>query len=367
MEAADAGDGASDAPAEVSLLDLGAADEPVATVYDPSTPCGAEPFPACANAPSWPRVLTATDVGDGVEFVAAHLRYQSVAVAARDTGPASDGPFILVAQAQPDGPWSWHKLPPVPALPATTVPVGVAIAREPSGDRFYAMFCDPSSCRLYSGTYDFFADAAIDGALTAVPGGVLSGPPVIRGLALRSMQESPVCAFGDGVDCFDGGSWVTLVEPDAAGPFQAAAPDGAGTLLMAGGDGLIRAVSEDGTRSDVLVVGGPTLVSIHAMSLDWAAGGRTGEALSSRAIQGVHACRLGQEPIVGVRQGYANTLYVSASGRVVRAGTTSGWCEAEAVPVSPVVAVTADSCGIAENVLALTADSLFGSVFCAVD
>lgn len=159
------------------------------------------------------QVLAASDIGDGVRFVA--ISHSGRAVLAERSEVDAEIPMIVV--------------PEIPALEVTQIglaepespladpltPVAVAEFGSDELPRYVALLCSESSCALW-GTD---VEGGETGLLVPVAGGeVPSSMTAARNLAVfKPGHAESVCVVGDGVMCFDGTAWTEEVAP-GSGP-----------------------------------------------------------------------------------------------------------------------------------------------------
>jgi hypothetical protein len=214
--------------------------------------CPAPPFGACPESPDDAvPVLLAAEVEDGLVFVDAD--YETVL--ARRTVGGGAAPVVVVAAVNPEEPApvdAFWRADLVGYDGATVEPIGITTnLQEPfdaGGARALVLARTPDGNAL------FRSDAHLggDGTLAAFPGGEVPGDGELRGLVyLRRkvidtspFEEDPrfnrVCAFGDGLYCFDGAGWQTEL-PAGSGPALNAV-----AVIDEGDEAHVIAVGDDG-------------------------------------------------------------------------------------------------------------------------
>ncbi|MBI5531391.1 MAG: hypothetical protein HY898_01660 [Deltaproteobacteria bacterium] len=333
--------------------------------FNPSKPCGPSPLPACTylSAESqWPLQLSASDLGDGIEFTALALQVGNVAVAARS---AADGPFVVTTILNPPGGqpvWSRFEFSP---KVLSRVIVDLVVGRDGDGHTTITVLgCEGQTCGLHAATFDNVVEIG-DGLLTEVQGSQLPADLEIRGLALRGGNGAPfqVCVYGDGLSCFGSGGWQQLQPSGQTGVIEQAHSFGQEKMIAACADGKVRTLG--GSDEEIIsVVGEPHLISAHAAG-SWAAGGLGGEVLTAIPVGDTRACLFGTDPIIGTGTNGTRVAYVSSVGRYLVGSVADGWCEGPAAPAAP-IDVVSDECGISLNTLAMTQGQLWGRLDCAM-
>jgi hypothetical protein len=203
-----------------------------------------------------------------------------------------------------------------------------------------ALLCGVSTCDLF-GVVENEDPPAV---LVPIPD---SEVPVDtpRGVVLQAKdppwvtETTPVCAFGEGVACFNGSEWWTALEPDSGSPVNAATvykDDDTDFLIVAGDNGRLAIEHGDGfteietgTSANILSVkGGPEFL---------AAGAEDGSLVLMDSDE-LLVCPVVDEPIVLVRvdrwmildEWIREVTAFTASGRVLELwGGGSEICEFE--------------------------------------
>jgi hypothetical protein len=304
-------------------------------------------------------LLRASELGAGVHFV--NVAEGPVFLAERSD---ASGRAILVHELVDGGLPADGEL----ALPAGSTLRAVAVARSGADSsltylpRIVVLACDGDACALYG------ADLA-EGettSLAAIPGGEIPAARELRGLW---WEEGPAaCAYGDGVDCYDGVSWTSpLLPPTTSAPLVDAATCGWITKMV-GAEGLTASsawphwnVSSGAIYADLLAVA--------CTESEWLRAGEGGIIRSDDSPE----CPVAEEAIAFLAMDRYNRWGLAgatASGRVfvgeLPFGPTSRLCYT-GQSVGPLVAASAGFCGIVFNYLLVTADTVYGSYDCAID
>jgi hypothetical protein len=283
---------------------------PVAT----GAPCTGDAYAPGASASS---------LGEGYGFVAAKDR--GVLLATRPDGSGGREPVLVVGEwcATPIGEacdFGLVTLAEPPDGPLTAIGLvsdpcpyegGYGFLDRDSvlGHPAMILLCSPDECALFA----MVVDEPVSARLEPVPGGVVPFGDA-RGLVRLASDEwsaapgDPVCAFGDGLACFDGGEWTVVVEPGDTGVLLAAA-----AVMLDGEPGLV-AVGEScrmlrvaaGEVVDVPLECATDLVSVDEQDGFLAAGGDG--LLVLGFVDEMLLCPLGALPVALVRVDVAPSL-----------------------------------------------------------
>lgn len=186
------------------------------------------------------------------------------------------------------------------------------------------LLCDEAGCALYGIAADDPPAHVASVALTPVPGGEVPTDQLARGLFLTAwpygLSRGLVCVYGNGIDCFDGVSWTTVLERSVGingmayfepyGPRWVVAVGDGGRILVHDDSGWIEWPSP--TAHDLISVASGQFL---------AAGAADGTLVVGSSTEVGSATRLGDEPIVGLAWSlmYAGLLKgVLSSGCVFR-------------------------------------------------
>jgi hypothetical protein len=325
-----------------------------------------------------PLLFAASDFGDGTRFV--DVAAWSV-LAERDAGDARTVSIIACEQ--------WGSEPCTTenaAVASLDVPVdsglhAVALATseyggDPALARYLAVLCDGAGCALYGADLD--ADPP-DTALASVPGGELPPAATVNGL-WRDMDGMSVCAYGDGIHCFDGTAWSSPVPASADDPLlnDMATTFGDAPGAIAVGDlgriawsGFPHWDGYWGTAYDAWYAVAP-------YDDGYAIAGAGGRLMLHDGTAWVDACAFADEDIVallvltesGLEWTASGSGGVTRSGRVFTAdGPVTGMhgaCYTDQVVGENPRAVSF-RCGIDANVFLADETHVYGTTYCAVD
>jgi hypothetical protein len=339
-----------------------------------------------------PLLVTAEELGVDRFVGVAH----SVLLAARF--PASDttvndgiAAFFGDPTTYPEAVWEPVAIPDlVDALQPISIVAG-DIANGPYG--VTVLFCDRGDgvCGLLRAVQGEWANTT---ALEVLPEGEVPTGGDLRGAnyfpSFPGFDSAVVCAFGDGIFCFDGTAWTTEIPPGAGPPFNDMDCDRNGdnycTMFAAVGDDGRRAYDNpeydewvDGfadTSEDLLALSGAGLVA-----------GGTGGVLENDAV-----CTVADSPVVGLYGHWfelpgetppdtpvAIPFVGITEDRRLFFGSYSGFdgphfsplCPGALDPDGPEVgkalSVGYFFCGVSYNRLALTEQALYGTLECGVD
>jgi hypothetical protein len=204
----DCTDGCEDAGCDEETDGDGECPEPIAE----SCPNAVDPIPL---------LFEAAELGEGTRFL--DVARWSV-LAERDAG-GTRTISIISCPVSEDG-WPTETCGASTAViastdvPADTGPHAIALAGSTgyTGTEalwpYLAVLCDGAGCALYGAQLD--ADPP-DAALAPIAGGELPATSAVHGL-WRDMEGYLVCAYGDGIHCFDGSAWSSPQQANAEYP-----------------------------------------------------------------------------------------------------------------------------------------------------
>jgi hypothetical protein len=255
------------------------------------------------------------------------------------------------------------------ALPSTSTMHAVAAAEAGTDSsatalpRFVVLACDGAACALFGADLVFGETTVLD----ALPGGTVPGSPELRGLWWETGPA--VCAYGDGVRCFDGLTWSSPISSDPSRPLLVDAATCRETTTMVGGEGRV-ATSGWPTWTDEPGRSHPDLLAVACSERDLLCAGADGVVLEDCW----RSCRVADEAIAFLGSTWMglgwSLVGATASGRVFIGerpyGSSARFCYTGAV-VGPFIAAAAADCGINFNLLLVTADTLYGTDGCAVE
>jgi len=239
--------------------------------------CPQGPLEWCSWTPDAAHLeLLAADVEDGLTFVDAD--YETVL--GRRTVLEVPAPVVIVGAVDGENPepldafWradlaEYDGVPVVPIAITTRLDAPF----DEGGARALILARTPSGNSLFRSD----AHIGFDGTITPFPGGAVPGSEALRGLVYlrrKVIDSSPfeadpkfnrVCAFGDGLFCFDGTTWTTEVPAGSGASLNAVAVIDEGDtahIIAVGDDG--RAVVETDGEWQELSLG--VVVDLHAVS-----------------------------------------------------------------------------------------------------
>jgi hypothetical protein len=330
--------------------------------------------------------------------VSAFVDFADLALLAWQDGPMKDGGGNAVIFAA-DGDvmngevpqWAQVELPD-DALPLQPVALADGALADASSYRWTALLCEGggTACSLWSAS-----DADEDGTpeLARIPGGEVPTGGELRGASFfgewTAASGPAVCAFGDGVFCFDGAAWTTEIAAGTGPLFNDFTCDRNGNGICASyiavGDGGRVATTSSGSESwfDRLEgTGGDLLAVSDAGNVIGGAGGelygRGACAVSQAGVVGLAAewYALPSEtppdtpwvvPIVGVTA----DRYLFFTNHQPDTGFGPLECGAlapdGAEDLGAVLGLRHVFCGIVPNLLVLTESALYGDWVCAID
>jgi len=334
-------------------------------------PCPAPVAESCpGDAPHSPDpvpvLLRASDLDPGTRFVDVSFVLMSVVVLAEREEAGSRFVEVLGREiAVPDTVFSIRArldLPPgstIAAVAAAGSPPDVA---ETDLADYVALLCDGAACALHGAGLDPSAVTE----LSPIPGGEVPAAGPMRGLWWGVGPAA--CAYGDGVHCFDGVEWTTVVAAGEAPPFND----------MQTCEGFTVAVGEMGRTAfsawpswiDGFGEIYPDLLTVACDGDRYLVAGEGGIVMDESHI----ACDVSDEDIAFIDAGDCNyhdlILGVTSSGRVFIGrkplSYDSGFCYTGQT-LGPLVAAMAEACGIIYNYYFLTADTLYGTTGCAIE
>jgi hypothetical protein len=314
-----------------------------------------------------PVMMQASDLGPGTRFV--DVSPGLVVLAERDEGGGSRTVLLLLL-AEP------YEDPATAGRAELTLPAGstlqpVAAARrgvDSAGTalpELVALLCDGAACALYG------ADAADPGEvfdLSQVPGGEVPASAGMRGLWWDVGPAA--CAYGDGIHCFDGREWSSVVPSDPGAPQFNDMETCMSFTVAVGGNGRT-AMS---AWPSWTVESGEIYPDLLTVTCDGDAIIRAGEGGTIMDDSWI-PCSAADEDIVFIDSGdlnfYDAILGVTSSGRVFIGrqplSPDSGLCYTGQT-LGPLVAATAEYCGILYYYFFLTANTLYGETGdCPID
>ncbi len=295
-----------------------------------------------ASAP-YQQIATAEDFGGDIRFAQVHSFGDTPLILARRVGVDDSSPVVLcleepkilgystahialgLAPGEPEG------LQPMDLVARRTMYCsdGEAGGGEPHvlGHHAVALLCDEVACFLYGLDTDGEGGAAlsrIEEAGTLGPGtlGLVQTPPEKTKIVER------VCAFGDGLTCFDGTSWTDEIEAGirirsadsdipayegAAVPMVVAVGDG-GVILLETEEGWVQL--ESGTSADLL--------SVSRYMNVFVAGADDGTVVFWRMGENPLVCPLADEPLVLAWTLGARASLFTSTGRFLQLMMANG-------------------------------------------
>jgi hypothetical protein len=228
-----------------------------------------------------------------------------------------------------------------------------------------AALCDDATCALYGAA---LTGDVPDTEISAIAGGELPSA-LVRGLWWSDLG-SPLCAYGDGIHCFDGTTWSSPV-PTSAAPFNdvdTVLVDYVLQAIAVGDDGLIARSAFPSWIGERTGSGDWYAVATHD---DGYAIAGQGGALAVQAGGSWHdGCFLGSEDVVVLAGSSRSSTGVTVSGRVfVAAGPVTAMEDAcftgQIVGANPRAA--AFDCGLTANLFLMDATAVYGAPDCAVE
>ncbi|MCK9460047.1 MAG: hypothetical protein M0R80_10445 [Proteobacteria bacterium] len=228
-----------------------------------------------------------------------------------------------------------------------------------------AALCGDTGCALYSAD---LAGESPSTEITAIPGGEIPGATIVHGLWWGGYGE-PICAYGDGIHCFDGTAWTSPITASTEDPLfndMETFPNDVTAIVVAVGDSGRLAFS-----------GFPDWPSYWGDDSDWLTvqplfdGGFAvaGEDGAFGVMDGAWhmECDIADEDIVLLE---GATIGVTASGRVFTADgpitSISGACYTGEV-IGPNARGTGFECGMATNLFVMDEATVYGTTDCWID
>jgi hypothetical protein len=329
-------------------------------------PCPAPAAAVCEDAVSpLPVLLTAADLGDDVVFTALGDR-SVLAIRRRETEQA----VILVATereyAEADSGTAVLALEPDANVSA------VAVANRGNSSDIpapIATICVDGVCALYGA--EIAPQSTVE--LVALNNGTPPDVGDIVGMwTNRELSSDKVCLYGTMISCFDGASWEIMY------------PHGDGTPAIADMEQLGFGIVAAGERGLIVHDGFPAwygswgeeypdLVSVVVDDNDYLAVSRDGQLYNNLKMWNP-PCRIIDDEIAHFTYapglGQSDFLGATASGELfVGEGAfeeLKEFCFA-GQQLDDVVDIATNTCGIAQNRLILTSDTLYGTTDCAID
>ena len=190
------------------------------------------------------------------------------------------------------------------------IPLGIAAAREPIAGSPYtrlALLSDGSATRLYGANWVTIGNTV---ELEALSGSDLPGDITFNGLVYLGghprTENNPdfdiVCAFGDGLFCFDGQKWTTEIAPGASDHFNGITLITTGTKvhIVAVGDHGRVAIKTDGTWSELVRVTNNDLLTTAGYEDRFTAAG-TGGTLIDGDLDGMSVCEVADHSFISLK------------------------------------------------------------------
>jgi hypothetical protein len=330
-----------------------------------------------------PQIFSASDLGEGTVFV--DVAPWSV-LAERDAGTTRTISIIACAPWG-DGPCTAANA----AVASLDVPVdsglhAVAVAKEPYENNtglpsHVAVLCDLDACALYGAEFNLDIP---DTEIAAIPGGEITETTIVHGLWWDG-DSGPVCAYGDGIHCFDGTQWDSPIPANAEYPLlndmeTTNLPDQPGPGAVAVGDSGRIAYSGFPSWDEY---GGPAYPDWYTVCA-----GRfsleqplvlAGEDGALKVYPGGYdECTVGDEDILalevllysGEDTSWTTVVGATASGRVFTGegpvSAMEGLCYTGQVVGASPKAVTF-SCGIENNIFFMDETAVHGTTDCGED
>lgn len=291
----------------------------------PSELCPMTTESPCAYAPE--RVFPTLAVAADVRFVAQARGRIVLAELERHDGPA---PLLMLERSA-----QWLQARPYHGAYGYS-PMGMVAPEEIWVDHqerimcragaaycLYLLGCDDNECRLFGVP----RGEPLETAIRKVVAPPVPAPIMSRGLGgvFPSIRAPDLlCAFGDGVACFDGTGWTERVPPGSGPPLNGLAVlssyDATPVLVAAGEEGRLLLVSED-TWTELDAGTGARFLSVAARDGLFVAGGEDGALVMGSAYQFV-LDQASEETLVGVTLPY----YTDHPEHSVLWALTSGGC-----------------------------------------
>ena len=330
--------------------------------------------PCSADSAALPVLAAATQIDDAAQMVA--FARNALLLERRTAG--IEEPFVWILDYLAPQDTRQHAFAELPARPSTSMrPVGLAYnLKSPfEMDRVVVLLSNDGESALYEAQIYPGTDTPAD--LLPVRNGKLPTLGVLRGLTyLRenvkgqgNVYVGRLCAFGDGIFCFDGSNWMTEMEPET-GPLVndlSVLRVGNNNWIIAVGDsGLIMIDSATGFKALPSHTEANLLrVSVHEDK--FTAVGEEGVLINGTAGETV-ACTASSETLVAINRGGEDDLKgVSASGKIFEIlleNRTGAFCFT-GQNVGSAIDARFGGCGASsDNYLVLTSDFLYGETDC---
>jgi hypothetical protein len=330
--------------------------------------------PACAEEqPDLDLLLEAAEIGPDVAFVAMG---RNALLATRSGAGVAQPLLVLMDFDEFEGveALGLAQLPAPPSEPLIAVGVAGDLDAEIFGFTAMALAADSSGYALYGTSVEF----AQTGDLEAVPGGAVPTDAELRGLAYLQQkvpQNDPqyelLCAYGDGVYCFDGAQWAVEVPTGQGGPINDVGmllADERRMLVVGDGGFLARdsgagwLVLQSGSASDLLAVSVDDELFVAA-GRDGALVWGTPSEIHPCAVDGGTVVTLSGVPDEAVAAVYADGPIASFSYGLDEHGPRL--CQTGAA-VDGALDSRIVGCDSSQNLFVLTAAALNGGSECAV-
>jgi len=337
--------------------------------------CPDYPTPACPYLDDEEFTFLAGDFGDDLRFVAIS-GWRSLAILAEQEVDGQLEPIVLRNCGEPGlwaEEWAVHRV--VEDSSGSLVAMDVFQSEHAVIDVPVALLCDALGCALYRTDHDDL----LGETLVPVAGGSVPVSGEMRGLtSVPSVDAQAICVFGNGLLCFDGSEWTTVVEP-GSGPLLSASRDACHSTssdgpIAAGDSGRVLARLEDA----ILEIDSGTASSLYG-------GCQGSNALAVVGADGVFASgrvddlpdgsliahTVIDEDIVsmfklrsyGIGLNYARVATASGLIREIEFTGYDGdepQLAGEGAFPGPVFSARIVQCGMAEYVLAVSEDAIYG-------
>ncbi len=308
-------------------------------------------------AASWPILLTASQFGSGIRLIALSFIQDGLgySVLGEESTDAGAKPVVIMVTDLMKH-YAVARVDSEAAQPLT--PVSIALSLTPP--QSFVMLCDGEQCALSSASPSDPVLRSIEGA--EVPSSVkATGIVAARVWMDESYPTDRICAYGDGMSCWNGAGWTTRIEP-GSGPVLRAAAVQEDTIIAVGDQGRIVRVNTDNAQ-DIAAVG-VNLRSVIFSLQGYVAGGERGTIVTPQMLMGICEWSTGEDAIIALGLNRDNSVTAFSRDQITWvSGDATRWCVQQG-SIQGVIAGGMFQCGNALNTLVLTPDALFGEFDC---